>query len=300
MSEILKMDSIQEYHDFLKIETRHPQVSALDLSEVSPIPHRRKNFGFFSIILKDTDCGELRYGRKKYDYQEGTLVFMAPGQVVGDDGDDTLFQMKGWALFFHPDFLRGTSLARKMKDYTFFTYEVDEALHMSQREREIVIDCIRSIREELQHSIDRHTRNIIISNIEVFLNHCVRFYERQFITRKEANKDILVRFEELLHAYLDSDKPLEGGIPSVSYCADKLHLSSNYFGNLIKHETGKSAIEYIQLVVISKIKDRLIASTGKSISEIAYGLGFRYPHHMSRMFKKIVGCTPQEYRINPM
>lgn len=296
MSEIVKVDSIQDYHEFLKIETLHPLVSAIDLSEVAPIKHVRKNFGFYSIILKDTNCGDLRYGRKNYDYQEGTLVFIAPGQIVGDDDNGTTFQMKGWGLFFHPDLLQGTSLGKKMKNYSFFSYEVSEALHMSEREREIIINCFREIREELHHSIDKHSRDIITSNIEVFLNHCVRFYDRQFVTRKDVNKDVLSRFEELLSNYFTSDKPQIYGLPTVSFCADQLHLSANYFGDLIKKETGKSAQEYIQFAVINKAKDSLSSGPGKSVSEIAYELGFKYPHHLSRVFKKVVGCTPNEYR----
>ena len=149
--------------------------------------------------------------------------------------------MKGWALLFHPDLLLGTSLGRKMKDYSFFSYEANEALHMSGREREIVINCFQEIREELEHAIDKHSRSIITANIEVFLNHCVRFYDRQFITRKDVNKDILTRFEDLLNGYFESDAPVSYGLPSVAFCADKLNLSANYFGDLIKKETGKSA-----------------------------------------------------------
>lgn len=296
MGEILKMNTIHDYHEFLGVKTLHPLVSVIDLSEVPPVRLARKNFGFYTVFLKDVKCGDLRYGRKMYDYQEGTLVFIAPGQIVGDDDNGTRIRVKGWALLFHPDLLLGTSLGRKMKDYSFFSYEANEALHMSDREREIVINCFQEIREELEHAIDKHSRSIITANIEVFLNHCVRFYDRQFITRKDVNKDILTRFEDLLNGYFESDAPVSYGLPSVAFCADKLNLSANYFGDLIKKETGKSAQEYIQFTIIEKVKERF-ADSSKSVSEIAYEMGFKYPHHLSRLFKKMEGCPPNEYRV---
>ena len=296
MGEILKMNTIHDYHEFLGVKTLHPLVSVIDLSEVPPIRMARKNLGFYTVFLKDVKCGDLRYGRKMYDYQEGTLVFIGPGQIVGDDDNGTRVQAKGWALLFHPDLLLGTSLGRKMKDYSFFSYEANEALHMSDREREIVIQCFQGIREELEHAIDKHSRSIITANIEVFLNHCVRFYDRQFITRKDVNKDILTRFEDLLNGYFESDAPVSYGLPSVAFCADKLNLSANYFGDLIKKETGKSAQEYIQFTIIDKVKERF-TDTSKSVSEIVYEMGFKYPHHLSRLFKKMERCSPNEYRV---
>ncbi|MCR9011851.1 helix-turn-helix domain-containing protein [Gabonibacter chumensis] len=295
MSEIIKLETVQDYNNRLGVETLHPLVSVVDFSTLEVLEHSRKNFGFYCIFLKELDCGTLLYGRNKYDYQEGTLVFLAPGQVAGvDDGGETR-NPKGWALFFHPDLLYGTSLARRIKEYTFFSYESNEALHMSERERQIILNCFREIQEELEHSIDKHSKQIIAANIEVLLNHCVRFYDRQFIIRKAVNRGLLENFEELLSAYFESDKPQTIGLPSVQYCAAQLHLSPNYFGDLIKKETGKSAQEHIQLTVIGKVKELLIESN-KSVSEIAYSLGFKYPHHLSRMFKNIVGSTPNEYR----
>ena len=295
MSEIIKLETVQDYNNRLGVETLHPLVSVVDFSTLEVLEHSRKNFGFYCIFLKELDCGTLLYGRNKYDYQEGTLVFLAPGQVVGvDDGGETR-NPKGWALFFHPDLLYGTSLARRIKEYTFFSYESNEALHMSERERQIILNCFREIKEELEHSIDKHSKQIIAANIEVLLNHCVRFYDRQFIIRKTVNRGLLENFEDLLSAYFESDKPQTIGLPSVQYCAAQLHLSPNYFGDLIKKETGKSAQEHIQLTVIGKVKELLIESN-KSVSEIAYSLGFKYPHHLSRMFKNIVGSTPNEYR----
>ena len=295
MDDIINISSIHDYNEFLGIETLNPLVTFIDFRQVKVLKHKKKLYGFYGIYLKEKIHGELTYGRNRYDYQEGTLVFVAPGQVAGiGDGGETP-NPEGYALLFHPDLLRGTSLARKMKEYTFFSYEVNEALHMSGRERQTIFNCFTEIQEELRHSIDKHSRSIITSNIEVLLNHCLRFYDRQFATREAINSDVLTRFEELLAGYFDSGKPEQIGLPTVAWCADQLHFSANYFGDLIKKETGKSVIEYIHLTVINRVKD-LLASTGKTVSEIAYEVGFQYPHHLSRMFKKVAGCTPNEYR----
>ena len=197
---------------------------------------------------------------------------------------------------FHPDLLRGTSLARRMADYSFFSYSSNEALHMSEREQQIIINCFREIREELQHAIDRHSRTLVVNNIEMFLNYCVRFYDRQFITRSDvAGKDILARFERTLDDYFLSDKPQTEGLPTVQYCAQELHLSANYFGDLVKRLTGKTAQEHIRLRLIDAAKER-IADPARSIAEVAYELGFKYPAHFTRLFKNVVGCTPNRYR----
>lgn len=295
MSEIIKLNSVQDYNQLLGVETLHPLVSVVDFADLETIKHCRKNFGFYAIFHKELACGELAYGRSTYDYQEGTLVFIGPGQVAGvDDGGETLHP-KGRVLMFHPDLLANSSLARRMKEYSFFSYESNEALHISERERCTVMNCFNEIREELEHPIDKHSRQIITSNIEVLLNHCVRFYDRQFVTREIVNRDILTRFEKLLVEYFDSEKPQLVGLPSVQYCADELHLSANYFGDLIKKATGKSAQVYVQLTVVGRAKE-LFDEGSKSVSEIAYELGFKYPHHLSRMFKKVVGITPNEYR----
>lgn len=295
MGDIIKLDTVQDYNKLLGVETLHPLVSVVDFSTLATIKHARKNFGFFCIFYKELECGTLMYGRSKYDYQEGTLVFVAPGQVAGIDDDGETRDPKGWTLMFHPDLLYGTPLARRIRDYSFFSYESNEALHMSERERQIILNCFREIQEELEHAIDQHSKQIIAANIEVLLNHCVRFYDRQFITREITNRDLLGRFEEIIHAYFNSDKPQTIGLPSVQYCAEQLHLSPNYFGDLIKKETGKSAQEYLQLAVIGRAKE-LLAAGQQSVSEIAYELGFKYPHHMSRLFKKVAGVTPNQYR----
>lgn len=294
-NKILDLRSIDDYNKFLGLETKNPLVGIIDFSKVKVLRHRRKCGTFYAIFLKEKIHGQLVYGRGKYDYQEGTLVFVAPGQVAGiDDGGETK-NPQGYALVFHPDLLRGTPLARRMKDYTFFSYEVNEALHMSEKEKATVKNCFAEIAAELDNTIDRHSRSIIAANIEVLLNNCMRFYDRQFVTREPVNRDVLARFEKLLDDYFDSDKPRRIGLPSVAYCADQLHFSPNYFGDLIKKETGRSAIEHIHLSVIERVKQYLM-DTDMTVSEIAYAVGFQYPHHLSRMFKKIVGCNPREYR----
>ena len=279
----------------LGVETLNPQVSVINLSKAKPMRHMRHTFSFYVIFLKDEKNCDLIYGRQRYDYQKGSVVCLAPGQVIGIDDTGEEFHPKGYALCFHPDLIHGTDLGRSMKEYTFFSYEVNEALHLSERERMIFIDCLMKIQEELQHSIDRLSKRLIANNIELLLNYCLRFYERQFITRQNVNRDILTRFETLLDNYYTGDNALQEGVPTVKYCADKLCLSPNYFGELIKKETGKTALEWIQNKIISIAKERLLLPSD-SISQIAYSLGFQYPQHFTRVFKRMTGMTPNEYR----
>jgi AraC-like DNA-binding protein len=236
----------------------------------------------------------MKYGRHTYDYQDRTLVFVAPGQVINVDINKD-YKPQGYALLFHPDLIRGTSVGKHIDDYTFFSYQTREALHLSEKERKIVLDCFAKIKYELEQGTDKHSKTLIASNIELFLNYCRRFYDRQFITRNEANNNTLEKFEELLNEYFRSDKPQTVGLPAVNYCADQLHLSANYFGDLVKKETGKTALEYIQLKVIDLAKEKIL-SHNQSVSEIAYQLGFKYPQHFTRLFKQHVGYTPKEYR----
>jgi len=252
--------------------------------------------GFYAIFLKDLKCGDMIYGVSTYDYEEGTLIFVAPNQVYGFEDNSEKRQGKGKALLFHPDLIHGTSLGRNIKDYTFFSYEVNEALHLSTRERAIIDDCLEKIGYELEHAIDIHSKTLIVSYLELFLNYCKRFYDRQFITRSNVNKDILAKFEKVLDEYFSKNMATEYGLPSVSYCADKLFLSPNYLGDLLKKETGKSAQEHIQFKLIDIAKEK-IYEPGKSISEIAYELGFKHPQHFTRMFKKNTGLSPIEYRL---
>ena len=294
MDDILNFDTVSQYNAFNNNETLNPLVSVVDLAKAAPRKLRRMSYGFYTVFLKEIKCGDLRYGCNNYDYEEGTLVFLSPGQVIGSSGDE-FYQPKGLALVFHPDFIHGTSLGRLINEYTFFSYAVNEALHLSERERQIILDCFAKIKYELEHGLDKHSKTLIVTNIELFLNYCVRFYDRQFITRENVSKGILERFESLLHEFFSSEKPSEVGLPSVAYCASELNLSANYFGDLIKKETGKTAHEYIQLKLIDVAKQRMFDTT-KSVSEVAYALGFKYPQHFTRVFKQHVGVTPLEYR----
>ena len=295
MKKIEHFEHVFEYNDLLGVETLHPLVSVVDFSTAGTIRHMRHTFGFYALFLKDVKCGNMIYGRQYYDYQEGTIVAIAPGQVAGIEDNGETFRPKGWALIFHPDLIRGTALGRNMDRYTFFSYEANEALHLSEQERGIVLDCLHKIRTETEHPVDKHTQRLITANIELLLDYCVRFYERQFITRSHVNNDLLIRFERLLADYFASERPQREGLPSVKYCAGQLHLSPNYFGDLIKKETGRTAQEHIQLKLIDMAKERIFDAR-KSVSEIAYELGFKYPQHFTRLFKKMTGLTPKEYR----
>ena len=266
MDKIVNIETVKDYNAYWGLEDRHPSVNVFEGSQITrPIPNCRKNFGMYVIFLKDVKCADyLKYGRKEYDYQENTLVFVSPGQVFGYPADGSTYRAKGWCLYFSPELLRGTQLGRHIRDYTFFSYDVSEALHLSLQERETIIDCMKKVDDEINNGTDKHSNLIIASAIELLLNYCTRFYDRQFITRKKANKDILTRFEELLDGYFDSDKPAWLGTPTVAYCAEQLHLSANYFGDLIKKETGKSAQEYIRSKTMDTAKT-LLAESDKSV-----------------------------------
>lgn len=296
MQNMRRFETITEYNSFNKNETLHPLVSVVDLSKADPRSGSSMYFGFYTIFLKDVKCGDLVYGRATYDYQEGTLVFLAPGQVAGINSNGEIYQPKGYALVFHADLIHGTSLGRHIKEYSFFSYQSNEALHVSEREKKIILDCFSKIEYELEHAIDKHSRKLIVSNIELFLNYCNRFYERQFITREKVHLGLLEKFENILDGYFEGDKPNVIGLPSVAYCANELHLSASYFGDLIKKQTGKTAQDYIQSKVIDVAKEKMF-DFNKSVSEIAYELGFKYPQHFTRLFKQKVGQSPNEYRL---
>lgn len=295
MDDLIIIENFAQFNAHRGYKVLHPLANIVDFSTSKPIKNARVHIDTYSVAFKESVCGDIKYGGSYYDYQEGTLVFMAPGQVVGINNDPETFHPRGKGLFFHPDLLRGTSLGRNIKEYTFFSYSSNEALHISEAEKLVILDVLKKIEYELSQSIDKHSKKLIVNNIELLLNYCMRFYDRQFITRSDINSDILVKFENLLDDYLRSEKTQTLGLPTVKYCADQLHLSPNYFGDLIKKETGKSAIEHIQLKLIEIAKERVFDSS-KSISEIAYELGFKHPQHFSRMFKKSTGYTPNEYK----
>lgn len=295
MEDFIRLDAVAQYNQLFGLETLHPLVSVVDLSKATLFPtHFRINYGVYALFLKDTKCGDIRYGRSRYDYQEGTVVCFAPGQVVTTEIEEGV-RPAARGILFHPDIIRGTSLGKEINQYAFFSYDSTEALHLSEQEKEIILDCLDKIELELEHSIDKHSKRLISRNIELLLDYCMRFYERQFTTRAEVNKDILVRFEQLLDAYFEDEQLRREGLPTVKYFADKVCLSPNYFGDLIKKETGKTAQENIQNKIISLAKDWILG-TDKTVSQIAYELGFQYSQHFNRIFKKSVGHTPNEYR----
>ena len=296
MVKIFNLDSVDLYNKLYGLETLNPLVSVIDLNKAtSSVDLIRFNYGIYALYLKLEKACDIKYGRQTYDYQEGTIVCFAPGQTAETNPTTDKVQVNAHGILFHPDLLRGTSLGKSIKKYTFFSYEVNEALHLSEEERSIVMDCLKIIRMELEHGVDKHSKILLVNHIELLLNYCMRFYERQFITRGKTNRDVLTRFENLLDEYFESALAEQDGLPTVKYFADKLCLSSNYFGDMFKKETGKSPQEYIQEKVIELAKER-ISDTADTVSQIAYSLGFQYPQHFCRLFKKRVGYTPSEYR----
>lgn len=295
MEEVIKLNSVDQYNKLFGLETRHPLVTVVDLSKATRFPtHLTINYGLYALFLKHTKCGDLRYGRQIYDYQEGTVTSFAPGQVVEASLKEDARPL-AHGIMFHPDLIRGTSLGQNIKYYSFLSYASNEALHLSEEEKKIFLDCLDKVELEISRPVDKHSKRLISRNIELMLDYCNRFYERQFMTRAKINKDVLMKFEELLDTYFLDEHPLEKGLPTVKYFAEKVNLSSNYFGDLVKKKTGKTPQEYIQEKIINVAKEKIV-TTEKAVSEIAYELGFQYPQHFSRIFKKRVGCSPNEYR----
>ena len=292
---VILLDTVDEYNRMFGLETLHPLVSVVDLGEATAFPeHFAVNYGIYALFLKQTKCGDIRYGRQIYDYQEGTVTSFAPGQVAEVELTEGV-RPKAKGLLFHPDLIKGTSLGQEIKTYSFFSYNSNEALHLSEDEKGIFTDCLDNIRAEIERPVDRMSKKLITRNIQLLLDYCMRFYARQFNTRSAANSDILSKFENLLDKYFADGISENEGLPTVKYFADKIFLSPNYFGDLIKRETGKTAQEYIQNKIIDLSKE-MIAGTDFTISQIADHLGFQYSQHFNRLFKKSVGCTPNEYR----
>lgn len=293
-SPILNIETIDQYNSLYGFETRHPLVSVVRFDTEDEVKSYRMTMGFYSLFLKETRGCTINYGKTQYDFDDQTVVCFAPGQLVGYTNIEGV-PKRAVGLLFHLDFIRGTSLGQHIKQYTFFSYETNEALHLSAEERAIVLDCLDKIRRELEHPIDKHTKGLITGNIELLLDYCMRFYERQFITRETMNRDTLSRFEQLLDSYLSDGRAQHEGVPSVRYFAEQVCLSPNYFGDLVKRETGKSAQEYIQLKMIDFAKEALLDPT-QTIGQVGYALGFQYPQHFVRFFKRETGHTPKEYR----
>ena len=304
-SPIDDLNTIQSYFEYLgphcasqfpqRQAQLQPQAALVDFSRLVQLKHHRSRFGFYGIFYKPHVYGPITYGRSQYDYEAGTIMFIAPGQVAGIDDNKITKNPEGMALLFSPEFLAGSKLAEEISDYHFFAYSSNEALHMSDRERELILRLMQDFGTELDTSGDDFSHDILLALLETILKHCQRFYARQFQTRQPLNHDVLSRFERLMQSYFSSEQPEIHGLPTVAWCAEQLHFSANYFGDLIKNETGFSVRDYIHKQVIARAKEQLIGSS-KNISEIAFELGLQYPHHLSRLFKKEVGCTPQQYR----
>ena len=302
MSEdILRISSISQLHEILGFEKpKHPLISVIDASRLvitEDMLNVKAAANFYYIGLKGAKCG-MRYGRHDYDFEEGVLAFSAPNQVYSITSTNDFDQDNGWLLYFHPDLIRNTPLGENIDDYSFFSYDVHEALHLSEREKQTLNETVNRIREEYNERIDNHSSRVIVSSLELLLNYCLRFYERQFNTRAAQNKDIVSKTEEILKDYYHSGQLTEYGPPSIQFMAEKVHLSPSYLSDLLKKETGRSAKDHINDFLIEKAKNMLLSSED-SISEIAYSLGFNYPHYFSRLFKNKTGMTPQKYREMP-
>lgn len=293
MSKILKVRNVGDYCLHVEAGVRHPLVCVIDFAEISPVPHSLNNYGVYGIFFHDEADIDLEYGCGKYDYRRGTVICVAPGQIGGKEDDGRRIDLTGWALLFHPDLLHGTHLEKAIREYSFFDYRVNEALHMTEEEHDLLVSLMRQIRDEIDRKCDELQDAVIVDYIGLMLNFCQRFYNRQFMTRKIDNSDTLTKFDSLLHDYFDENRQLSLGLPSVQYCADKLCMSPNYFGDLVKKVTGDTAGNYIRQYVIRQAKNQFAAGIG--VAQMAYGLGFEYPQHLSRMFKKQTGMTPSEY-----
>jgi AraC-like DNA-binding protein len=301
MSSLLTINSISELHKLIGCPPpKHPAVSFIPFSQMN-IPESVTDFeganvNFYIISLKMAK-GKMRYGRNYYDFEEGSLLFTSPNQVLYPDHLLDDFQNdEGWSLVFHPDLLYESDLGNKMNDFSFFSYDTTEALHLSEDEKVKIKNCINNIVEEYNQNIDQHSQSLILNNLELLLNYCTRFYDRQFYTRTKQNKDVVSKIEVLLKHYFNSEKPGSLGLPTVKYCAQEVHLSPNYLSDLLKKETGKNTKEHIDYYLVEKAKKLLLGSQ-LNINEIAYHLGFESPKSFSKLFKKKIGSTPTEYRF---
>lgn len=300
MSSIHNIDSISQIHLALGLsKPKHPLVSVVQSKEIKTVSEYQDvkiAMNLYQVTLKQGIQGKLKYGRTSYDFQEGTLIFTSPGQILEyENGDNEFDNLEGWSLVFHPDLIRKSDLAKKIDGYSFFDYASNEALHLSDDERTTIEELLDKIVREYSQNLDRHSHHLINSNIEMILDYCLRFYDRQFYTRSNLNSDVISKFEKLLKAYYNTGKVHDIGIPTLKYCASEINLSPNYLSDLLKKETGKSAQEHIHLFIIEKAKNSLLNSKN-SISEIAYSLGFDYPQHFSSLFKSKTGVSPKEFR----
>lgn len=305
MPQTIEIQSISQMHQMGGLpKPKHQLVSVIhnrDIKTVAGLQGVKVINHLYVIIFKSSNiCSSFSYGRNSYDHEDGTLVFTAPGQVMefdNDSAEDEQIDPDGWSLVFHPDIFRKSELSDNMKKYSFFHYDSNEALHLSDPERIAIEDLLHKIVQEYSQTLDRHSQHLIVSNIELFLDYCLRFYDRQFFARTNLNSDIMSKFERLLVNYYESDQVQQKGVPSVDSCAKQLNLSPNYLSDLLKKETGKTALEHIHFFLIDKAKNSLLNSTD-TISGIAYSLGFDYPQRFSNLFKSKTGMSPKEYRYS--
>ncbi|NVN95984.1 MAG: AraC family transcriptional regulator [Bacteroidetes bacterium] len=294
---IYKVQTISELHEIAGFEKpKHPLVTVIDYSKVKvkKAPESGSFIcSFYSVNFKK-HCSFL-YGKQTFDHKEGTLHCTGPEQIITFDRKKEEGSTEGWGLYFHPELIRNSALGKKINEFSFFSYTENEALHLSDQEKQILLSILKQMENEYNTNIDHYSHNLIISNIELLLNYCNRFYGRQFITRSNQNKDVIVRFEELLTDYFNSQKLKNNGIPTVKYCAEAMNLSANYFSDLLRSETGKNAQEHIHYHLLEKAKSILLNSD-KNINEIANELGYEYPQNFSKLFKKKIGVSPTDYR----
>ncbi len=300
MKTMYQFKSLSEFHRYSNLpKPEHPLISLVDYSEVNyPTDSDEIKWvqDFYTIGLKRNVSEKFNYGQQKYDFNEGVFSFVAPKQMLTIKINQNIkANASGWLLLIHPDFLWNTSLAKSIKNYDFFGYSVNEALFLSEKEEHIIIDILKHIQREYQSNIDKFSQNIIISQIELLLNYAERYYERQFITRKISNHQILARLEEKLNNYFKSSEILINGVPTVTQIANDLNLSPNYLSSMLKMISGQSTQQHIQNKIIEKAKEKL-STTELSISEIAYELGFEYPASFSKLFKNKTDISPIAFR----
>lgn len=299
MKDFVKIESISQVHNFLKLpKPKHPLVSVLPITdEMTSFDYGDFTyvFDFYQISLKSGISGSWSYGRNSYDFQEGTMVFLKPNQAIKIANNEDYVGASGWTLLFHPDLVRKSNLGKTISDFSFFNYEANEALHLSEEEKGSLTQIAKKIEQEYSQNIDKHSQELIISNIELLLKYCERYYNRQFYTRTNLNKDMVTKLEQIMADYFESGKVNDLGVLTVGYCAEQMNMSANYLGDLLKNETGYNAKEHIQNFLIEKAKTKILG-TNKAISQIAYDFGFEYPQSFNKLFKSRTGLTPTKFR----